>query len=153
MKNKSKKDLTKFAELLIRLKEEKVITSSRFTGDIGEYLVKEKFKLKRPTKSQKISCDFIRGRKKIQVKTRTSIFNENPKVIGVFDMNKLKFDVCWRVVLDKNFQLKEVWEIPLSVVKKQLMLCKDKKRFYFSKNVESQSRKLFPKSKIQQLKN
>ncbi len=144
MKNKIKKYLTNFAGLLTKLKEENVITSSRFTGDIGEYLVQDKFKLKRPPKSQKISCDFIKGRKKIQVKTRTSIFNENPKVIGVFDLDKLKFDVCWRVVLDKNFQLKEVWEIPLSVVKNQLMSYKDKKRFYFSKKVENQSRKLFP---------
>jgi len=138
-------DLKDLANILKKLKREDVINSSRFTGDIGEYLVRRKFKLKRPPKEKKTGCDFIKGNKRIQVKTRTSIFNENPNIVCAFDINKLYFDVCWRVVLDRNFQLKEIWEIPQKVVKKQLEKGKDKTRFSFSEEVKKKSQKIFKK--------
>lgn len=139
--------LFNLSNTLNKLKDKyKVIRSARFTGEIGEYLVTKKFKLKQAKPGEK-GFDAKKGKKRIQIKTRSSIFNPRPTNVSTF--SNFNFDVCWRVVLNKNFQLKDVWEIPVKEVKKILKDKKDKTRFNFSKKIRDIKgvRRIYPKKR------
>jgi hypothetical protein len=101
-----------YADVLEELKRRKVVRTNNLTGDYTEWLVAKKMKLQLATGSTE-GYDARDKKYKYQIKGRRSEKSRQLSVIRSFE-----FDYLIAVMFNQDFTVREVWKLPVDVVKK-----------------------------------
>ncbi|MCK5581755.1 MAG: hypothetical protein KAJ18_10850 [Candidatus Omnitrophica bacterium] len=125
MKNKLEKFsefelLSLYALLIEELYERGLVrTTNNPVADYGEYVVAKKLKLELVRNSQK-GYDAVDSKKKrYQIKARRHTERNKSTQLGVIrNIEKKPFDFLVAVMFSADFSIKEMWKMPIGIIKK-----------------------------------